>query len=200
MSSKKRDYYEVLGLQKNATKDEIKKAYKKLAIKWHPDKNPNNKEEAKEKFREISEAYENLSDDQKRNIYDAYGFDGPKMGGFSSFNFTDADSLFKNFFGNSGFDDAADEEFFGPFFGKKKGKGKGGFGFNSMFDDDDFFSGFGKMGGFGGMSSFSSSSNFGGRSGGLSKSVSTVTKTINGKTVTTKKTTIVNSDGSKEVT
>ena len=73
-----------------------------------------------------------------------------------------------------------------------------------MFDDDDdFFSGFGKMGGFGGMggmSSFSSSSKYGGGSGGVSKSMSTVTKTVNGKTVTTKKTTIVNSDGSKEVT
>lgn len=69
-----------------------------------------------------------------------------------------------------------------------------------MFDDDDFFSGgFGK--GFGGMSSFSSSTNYGGGSrGGVSKSVSTVTKTVNGKTVTTKKTTVVNSDGTKEVT
>lgn len=54
MSEKKRDYYEVLGVGKKATIDEIKKAYKKLAIKYHPDKNPNNKEQAKEKFREIS--------------------------------------------------------------------------------------------------------------------------------------------------
>lgn len=72
-----------------------------------------------------------------------------------------------------------------------------------MFDDDDFFGGgFGKMGGFGGSSAFSSSASYGGTGGkgGLSKSVSTVTKTVNGKTVTTKKTTVVNPDGSKDVT
>ena len=124
------------------------------------------------------------------------------MGGFSHFNFSDADSLFKQFFTSSGFDNEGDEEFFGSIFGKKKGKKGfgGGFGGFSMFDDDDFFSsGFGK--GFGGMSSFSSSSsNYGGGKHGISKSVSTVTKTVNGKTVTTKKTTVVNPDGTKEVT
>jgi curved DNA-binding protein CbpA len=61
-TSKKRDYYEVMGLTKNATLEDIKKAYKKLAIKWHPDKNPNNKEEATQRFREIAEAYEVLAD------------------------------------------------------------------------------------------------------------------------------------------
>ena len=60
--SKKRDYYEILGLQKGASEVDIKKAYKKLAVKWHPDKNPDSREQAVEKFREISEAYENLSD------------------------------------------------------------------------------------------------------------------------------------------
>lgn len=57
MSQKRRDYYEVLGVTKNSTLDDIKKAYKKLAMKWHPDKNPNDMEMAKEKFREVSEAY-----------------------------------------------------------------------------------------------------------------------------------------------
>ncbi len=71
----KRDYYEVLGLQKGATEDEIKKAYRKLAIKYHPDRNPGNKE-AEEKFREATEAYEVLSDEKKRPLYDQYGFAG----------------------------------------------------------------------------------------------------------------------------
>ena len=61
----KRDYYEVLGVDKNATADEIKKAYRKLAKKYHPDANPNNKEEAEAKFKEVNEAYENLSDLKK---------------------------------------------------------------------------------------------------------------------------------------
>ncbi len=77
----KRDYYEVLGIQKSATADEIKKAYRKLAVKYHPDRNPGNKE-AEEKFKEATEAYEVLSDDQKRPIYDQYGFAGlDGMGG-----------------------------------------------------------------------------------------------------------------------
>jgi molecular chaperone DnaJ len=77
----KRDYYEVLGLQKGAPKDEIKKAYRKLAVQYHPDKNPGNKN-AEEKFKEATEAYEVLSDDQKRTAYDQYGFAGVEgMGG-----------------------------------------------------------------------------------------------------------------------
>ncbi|NXO26186.1 DNJB8 protein, partial [Cisticola juncidis] len=64
------DYYKVLGLQKNASQDDIKKSYHKLALKWHPDKNPGNKEEAEKKFKEIIEAYEILSNPQKRSLYD----------------------------------------------------------------------------------------------------------------------------------
>ena len=71
----KKDYYEVLGVQKNATKDEIKKAYRKQALKYHPDKNPCNKE-AEEKFKEAAEAYEVLSSDEKRARYDQYGHGG----------------------------------------------------------------------------------------------------------------------------
>ena len=71
----KRDYYEVLGLQKGATEEEIKKAYRKLAVKYHPDRNPGDKE-AEEKFREATEAYEVLSDEKKRPLYDQYGFAG----------------------------------------------------------------------------------------------------------------------------
>lgn len=109
----KRDYYEVLGVQKNATKDEIKKGYRKLAIQYHPDKNPGNKE-AEDKFKEASEAYEILSDDQKRPIYDQYGHAGLEgMGGggggfdpnaFQGFEdiFGDFGGIFENLFGGGG--------------------------------------------------------------------------------------------------
>lgn len=85
----KRDYYEVLGVQKGASADEIKKAYRKLAIKYHPDKNPGDKE-AEEKFKEAAEAYEVLSNDDKRAKYDQFGHSmGPQSfggggGGFYS--------------------------------------------------------------------------------------------------------------------
>ena len=71
----KRDYYEVLGVEKNASDAEIKKAYRKLAMKYHPDQNPGDKT-AEEKFKEINEANEELSDEKKRQLYDQYGFAG----------------------------------------------------------------------------------------------------------------------------
>ncbi len=111
----KRDYYEVLGVAKTATKDEIKKGYRKLAIQYHPDKNPGNKE-AEEKFKEATEAYEVLSDDQKRQVYDQYGHAGLEgMGGpggpggfdpsaFQGFEdiFGDFSGIFENLFGGGG--------------------------------------------------------------------------------------------------
>ena len=73
MAAEKRDYYEVLGVDKSASEDEIKRAYKKMARKYHPDLNPDNKE-AEEKFKEVNEAYEVLSDSDKKARYDQFGF------------------------------------------------------------------------------------------------------------------------------
>ena len=81
--AEKRDYYEVLGVDKNASAEDIKKAYRKKAIQYHPDKNPGDKE-AEEKFKEAAEAYEVLSDPQKRQRYDQFGFQG--VGGAGGFN------------------------------------------------------------------------------------------------------------------
>ena len=68
-----KDYYKILGIQKSASPDEIKKAYRKLALKWHPDKNPDNQEEAQSKFQEINAAFEILSDPEKKKMYDQFG-------------------------------------------------------------------------------------------------------------------------------
>ena len=72
----KRDYYEVLGVDRGASEADVKKAYRKLALKLHPDKNPNSREQAERQFKVLSEAYEVLSDDNKRAMYDQYGKDG----------------------------------------------------------------------------------------------------------------------------
>ena len=88
----KRDYYEVLGVEKSASKEEIKRSYRKLAKRHHPDLNKDNQKEAEEKFKEISEAYEVLADDEKKTMYDRYGHAGMESsfgaGGFDWSNFT----------------------------------------------------------------------------------------------------------------
>ncbi|MBQ5608557.1 MAG: molecular chaperone DnaJ [Oscillospiraceae bacterium] len=108
MAEEKRDYYEVLGVEKGASAEEIKKAYRKSAMKYHPDRNPGDKE-AEEKFKELGEAYEVLSDDEKRSRYDQFGFAGvdPNYGGGAGFN--------GGFGGFGGFGDFGD--IFGEFFG-----------------------------------------------------------------------------------
>ncbi|XP_042485782.1 dnaJ protein homolog 1-like [Macadamia integrifolia] len=154
------DYYKILQVDKNAKDEDLKKAYRKLAMKWHPDKNPNNKKEAEAKFKEISEAYEVLSDPQKRAIYDQYGEEGlkgqvppPGYGGAGGggpgpqffqrgdgptifrFNPRNADDIFAEFFG-----------FSSPFGGMGGGGGgrMGGSTFSSGIFGDDLFSSFGE--------------------------------------------------------
>ena len=121
MAETKRDYYEVLGVQKSATPEEIKKAYRKAAMKYHPDRNPGDKD-AEAKFKEVGEAYEVLSDEGKRSRYDTYGFAGvdpnygaggggnPFGGGFGGFGG-----------GFGGFDDLGD--IFGDLFGGRSSRG-----------------------------------------------------------------------------
>src|SRR5207247_1854790 len=98
-----RDYYEVLGIARTAAVDEIKSAYRKAALKWHPDRNPENKSEAEVKFRECNEAYSVVSDAPKRQIYDTYGHAGLSSAGasqgFDSTVFKDFHDMFGDFFG-----------------------------------------------------------------------------------------------------
>ncbi|KAJ3686132.1 hypothetical protein LUZ61_015296 [Rhynchospora tenuis] len=141
------DYYKVLQVDRSASDDDLKKAYRKLAMKWHPDKNPSNKKEAEAKFKQIAEAYDVLSDPQKRAVYDQYGEEGLKgvpppgsagpsgpAGGspfFSGdgptsfrFNTRSADDIFAEFFG-----------FSSPF---GMGGGRGGSFRSGMFPDEIF--------------------------------------------------------------
>nr|XP_055063003.1 dnaJ homolog subfamily B member 6b isoform X1 [Misgurnus anguillicaudatus] len=236
------DYYQILGVPRNASHDEIKKSYKKLALKWHPDKNPDNKEEAEIRFKVISEAYEVLSDANKRSQYDRYGkqglsgrgghYDEDFTGGFT---FRNPEDVFREFFGGRDpFADFFADDPFEDFFGRRhrgvnRSRTAGSFfsGFSpfaSAFPEFDMgmlicvslklyslaytfvfvylqyvpfiisagFTSFGPIGG-GGFNSFSSPSlgSGGGGGGGMGmgnfRSVSTSTKFVNGRRITTKR-------------
>ena len=120
----KRDYYEVLGVNKNATDDELKKAYRKLAKKYHPDANPDNKQEAEKKFKEVNEAYENLSDPQKRRMYDQFGHNGPQGFGGAGGPFGGQNGYYS--YTSSGFDGFGDFGDLGDIFSSFFGGGFGG--------------------------------------------------------------------------
>ena len=114
----KRDYYEVLGVSKNATDDELKKAYRKLAKKYHPDANPDNKQEAEAKFKEVNEAYEVLSDPQKRKMYDQFGTADPQGFGGAGGPFGGGNYYSYTTSGFDGFSDFGDlGDIFSSFFG-----------------------------------------------------------------------------------
>ncbi|XP_017393196.2 dnaJ homolog subfamily B member 3 [Cebus imitator] len=204
------DYYEVLGVPRQASTEAIKKAYRKLALKWHPDKNPENKEEAERRFKQVAEAYEVLSNAKKRDIYDRYGEAGAESGCASGgpfedpfeyvFSFRDPAEVFREFFGGH---DLFSFDFFGNpleniFWGRRNSRGSRsrgsaplfstfsefpafGGGFNSF---DTGFSSFGSLGS-GGLSSFSTSYDSDGT--GTFKSTSTSTEIVDGKKITTKR-------------
>ncbi|KAM9851062.1 dnaJ homolog subfamily B member 2 isoform 2-T2 [Aulostomus maculatus] len=177
------DYYSILGVPKTASQEDIKKAYRKLALKWHPDKNPDNKEEAEKKFKELAEAYEVLSDKSKRESYDTHGSDGMRNAGsgfssdFPGFNFTfrNPEEVFAEFFGGQ---DPFVCTFLDDFFGGSSSHSSSGQFFSFPSSGADFTS-FSSMGGLPGLI------NMGG--GGGTRSISTSTCTVNGKRTTTRK-------------
>ena len=118
--AEKKDYYEILGVSKTATDDELKKAFRKKAKQWHPDANPNNKKEAEAKFKEVNEAYEVLSNPQKRQMYDQFGTADPQQAGFGGGPFGGGNGYYS--YSTSDFGDFGDlGDIFSSFFG-------GGFG------------------------------------------------------------------------
>ncbi|NIG58375.1 dnaJ-like [Pontoporia blainvillei] len=202
------DYYEVLGVPRQASIEAIRKAYRKLALKWHPDKNPENKEEAERRFKQVAQAYEVLSDAMKRDVYDRYGEAGVEGGRpfgdpFEGvFTFHDPADVFREFFGGR---DPFLSHFFGDALentvgGRRSSRGSrsrssGSAPIFSTFSEcpafgggfpsfDTGFTSFGSLGN-GGLSSFSMSCSGG---TGNFKSVSTSTEIINGKKITTKRT------------
>lgn len=202
------DYYAALELSRNATTQEVKQAYRKLALKWHPDKNLEKKEEAEKKFKEINEAYEVLSDEKKRKVYDQYGKEGLEGGAkrrrhyhgrgmdsmfeedfspFFQFSFRNPEDVFREFFGGDPFAD-----FFGHSTDRKNQNGTGlrtrdpfksisfGFGnFPQLFPNDIHT-------GFTDFSTFNTSLSTGGNAPSVRKT-STSTRFVNGVKIETKK-------------
>jgi len=123
----KRDYYTVLNVDRNASKEDLKKAYRKLAMQFHPDRNPGDNE-AEEKFKEAAEAYEVLNNDDKRARYDRFGHDGLRGGGFGSSGFSDINDIFSHFSDIFGGGSSIFDDFFssGSQRGRRRGAGSAG--------------------------------------------------------------------------
>ncbi|KAG8432217.1 hypothetical protein GDO86_016748 [Hymenochirus boettgeri] len=181
------DYYEILGVPRNATQDDIKRAYRKLALRWHPDKNPDNKEHAEKKFKDIAEAYEVLSDKQKRDSYDNHGHSGFSdigtartargHGPFYEFQFRSPEDVFREFFGGRDpFSDWFGDDF--PVFASNRHGGSYHAHSAPVFPSPFPF---------GGDVSCSSFQSGGLGDSGSFGSVSTSTKVLNGKRITTKR-------------
>ena len=210
------DLYGLLGVDRHASADDLKRAYRKQAMKWHPDKNPNNRDEAELRFKMIAEAYEILSDEGKREVYDSLGIEAVRDGvsssrgnyGASGGFHVDPFEMFNSFFGGRD----PFQEMFGGMGGDPFGRGADPFGGRpaaraSPSPFGAFGGGMG-MGGFGGMgmldemmrsggmmSSSTMSSSMGSMGGGTSRSTSTSTVIQNGRRVTRTTTTIRHADG-----
>ncbi|XP_057562284.1 dnaJ homolog subfamily B member 8 [Hippopotamus amphibius kiboko] len=191
------NYYQVLGVQAGASPEDIKKAYRRLALRWHPDKNPDNKEEAEKRFKQVSEAYEVLSDSKKRSLYDRAGCGSWRAGGpcsspfHSGYTFRNPEDIFREFFG--GLDPFSFDSWDTPLGSERAGWGPGLRG--------AFAAGFGEFPAF--VEAFSaldtlrrgatraafSSAAFAGAGAGSSgfKAVTSSTEVVNGHQVTTKR-------------
>ncbi|XP_007130904.1 dnaJ homolog subfamily B member 8 [Physeter macrocephalus] len=194
------NYYKVLGVQASASPEDIKKAYRKLALCWHPDKNPDNKEEAEKKFKQVSEAYEVLSDSKKRLVYDRAGCDWWQAGtAYSSpfdsgYTFRNPKDIFREFFG--GLDPFSFDFWATPFGSEHAGWGHGlrgarSAGFGELPAFVEAFSAFdtpGRSGGSASRATFSSASSAGSGSGSLGfRSVMSSTEMVNGHKISTKR-------------
>jgi molecular chaperone DnaJ len=120
----KRDYYEILGVERSASKDDLKKAYRKLAMQYHPDRNPGDKE-SEEKFKEAAEAYEILNNDDKRAKYDRFGHDGVRGSGYGSQGFSDINDIFSHFSDIFGGGSSIFDDFFGNTSQRSRRRGGG---------------------------------------------------------------------------
>ncbi|KAG2468524.1 dnaJ homolog subfamily B member 6-like [Polypterus senegalus] len=200
------EYYHILGVKRNSTQDEITKAYRKQALKWHPDKNPQSRDTAERKFKQLSEAYEVLSDPRKRDIYDIYGTEGLGRGsgrpfhsgqGFG-FTFRRPEDVFRDFFGGRDtfadfFGDLFEENFLGnQTVSRRRNKDSSAYRYSNhpsgprMSGYEAGYTSYNQPGG----DSFTSfySNLFGEKNTNDNfRSVSSSTKTVNGRKITTKR-------------
>ncbi|XP_043418638.1 dnaJ homolog subfamily B member 7 [Prionailurus bengalensis] len=210
------DYYEVQGVQRYASPEDIKKSYRKVALKWHPDKNPENKEEAERKFKEVAEAYEVLSNNEKRDIYDKCGQEGLNGGSRSHFDdsfeygftFCKPDDVFREIFGERDpfsfhfFEDSLEDLLNSPRGSYGSSGTRSFFATSSEYPVFERFSSYATgyipygSPGHEGLNSFSSLASDNSRMGNY-RSVKTSGKTVNGKNTNTQR--IIENDQEREV-